>query len=344
MAFLDNSGDIILDAVLTDEGRRRLAMGDGSFRITKFALGDDEVDYSLYTPLTASGYEDVRIFQLPVFESFTNNTTSLKNKLLTYRSANILHLPVIKLNSKISPVAAGSTAPVGGYYVTVDENTRSHIVTTIGYADAAASGGYRFAQSDADAAESRLVFDQGLDTADLALGLLRGQNASATENELYESSYLVEVDNRLIQVSTTFGQDQGRTATPSFIDDDNVATYLFSLDPDRTYFASQRDGLGGDAQPAFEIGGDGQGQRSQNSMIGPTNTTGRLGSRLVFGLRSTLDLQNSQTLFDRLGGTVSVDVNGTPTTFSFINTVIRVTGFTTGYRVEVPLKLLKYTS
>ena len=40
MAFLDNSGDIILDAVLTDEGRRRLAMGDGSFRITKFALGD----------------------------------------------------------------------------------------------------------------------------------------------------------------------------------------------------------------------------------------------------------------------------------------------------------------
>jgi hypothetical protein len=38
MAFLDNSGDIILDAVLTDEGRRRLALGDGSFRITKFAL------------------------------------------------------------------------------------------------------------------------------------------------------------------------------------------------------------------------------------------------------------------------------------------------------------------
>ena len=57
MAFLDNSGDIILDAVLTDEGRRRLAMGDGSFRITKFALGDDEIDYSLYdkTPAIVTG-------------------------------------------------------------------------------------------------------------------------------------------------------------------------------------------------------------------------------------------------------------------------------------------------
>ena len=48
MAFLDNSGDIILDAVLTDTGRKRLARGDGSFRIAKFALGDDEIDYNLY--------------------------------------------------------------------------------------------------------------------------------------------------------------------------------------------------------------------------------------------------------------------------------------------------------
>ena len=35
MAFLDNSGDIILDAVLTDAGRQRMARGD--FKIVKFA-------------------------------------------------------------------------------------------------------------------------------------------------------------------------------------------------------------------------------------------------------------------------------------------------------------------
>ena len=61
MAYLSNSGDIILDAVLTEAGRKRLAAGDGSFRISKFAFGDDEIDYSLYTPVTASGYEDLRI-------------------------------------------------------------------------------------------------------------------------------------------------------------------------------------------------------------------------------------------------------------------------------------------
>ena len=46
MAFLDNSGDIILDAVLTDTGRMRLAKGDGTFKIVKFALSDDEIVYS----------------------------------------------------------------------------------------------------------------------------------------------------------------------------------------------------------------------------------------------------------------------------------------------------------
>ena len=48
MAFLDNSGDIILDAVLTDTGRMRLARGDGSFKIVKFAMGDDEIDYTSF--------------------------------------------------------------------------------------------------------------------------------------------------------------------------------------------------------------------------------------------------------------------------------------------------------
>ena len=46
MAFLDNSGDIILDAVLTDAGRQRLAKGN--FKIVKFAFGDEEINYSIY--------------------------------------------------------------------------------------------------------------------------------------------------------------------------------------------------------------------------------------------------------------------------------------------------------
>ena len=71
MAFLDNSGDIILDAVLTDTGRFRLAKGDGSFKIAKFALGDDEVNYELYNRTHSSGsaYYDLEILRAPRFRS-----------------------------------------------------------------------------------------------------------------------------------------------------------------------------------------------------------------------------------------------------------------------------------
>ena len=70
MAFLDNSGDIILDAVLTDTGRLRLAQGDGSFKIAKFALGDDEINYGLYDSTHSSGsaYFDLEVLKIMISE------------------------------------------------------------------------------------------------------------------------------------------------------------------------------------------------------------------------------------------------------------------------------------
>ena len=75
MAFLDNSGDIVLDAVLTDTGRMRMAAGDGSFKIVKFALGDDEIDYTLYNKnqeLNLTHYTDIN--------SAINSTIKILNK------------------------------------------------------------------------------------------------------------------------------------------------------------------------------------------------------------------------------------------------------------------------
>jgi len=54
MGYLDNS-IVTVDAILTKKGRELLARGDGSFKITQFALADDEIDYTLYNPLHPSG-------------------------------------------------------------------------------------------------------------------------------------------------------------------------------------------------------------------------------------------------------------------------------------------------
>ena len=109
MSFLDNSGDIILDAVLTDTGRRQLARGDGSFRIVKFAFGDDEVNYELYATGAAGANRDLDILQSPVFEAFTNNTSILKSKLLSISRTNLLYLPEVKHNTTAGNALAANT-------------------------------------------------------------------------------------------------------------------------------------------------------------------------------------------------------------------------------------------
>jgi hypothetical protein len=340
MGFIDNSGDIILDAVLTDEGRRRLALGDGSFRIAKFAVGDDEIDYSLYdtAPTSGSGYEDLRILKLPVFEAFTNNVTSLKNRLVTYSDNSLLYLPVVKLNTKND--SATSLDVPGGYYVSVDSTTSTQITDAL---DTATSSGYRLAHPGATAEDSRIICDQGLDTGDLSVGLLFGTNEQ--QQSVFESGYIIELDNRLLSVATTTGGNPRPVAQPSFIDDDNVASYMLNLNRNSGYFAAQRNGNGGDAQPAYELTQNQGVLRVERSVIGLNDQTGRLGSRLIFSLRSNNDvqLQNSTHLFDTLGGTVTIAALG-GLSFKFINTVIRITGMTTGSRLEIPLKLLKYTA
>ena len=94
MAFLDNSGDIILDAVLTDAGRKRLARGDGTFKVTKYAFGDDEINYANFDYNAASGsaYFDLEILQTPILEAFTSNRSSLKSRLISLTNNNLAFL------------------------------------------------------------------------------------------------------------------------------------------------------------------------------------------------------------------------------------------------------------
>ncbi len=84
MGYLDNSV-VTVDAILTKKGRELLARGDGSFRITQFALSDDEVDYTLYNPEhpLGSAYYGEAIENLPLLEAFPDETQIMKYKLTT---------------------------------------------------------------------------------------------------------------------------------------------------------------------------------------------------------------------------------------------------------------------
>jgi len=120
MAFLDNSGDIILDAVLTATGRKKMSQGNGSFRIVKFALGDDEIDYSLYNLNTGSAYQDLEILQTPVFEAFTQINANINYGLMSLTRPDLLYLPELLTNEKVS-VSAKLTGSI--YYIGVNSET-----------------------------------------------------------------------------------------------------------------------------------------------------------------------------------------------------------------------------
>ena len=97
MGYLNNQV-VTVDAILTKKGRELLAKNDGSFRITQFAVSDDEIDYTLYNPSHPSGssFYGEAIENMPLLEAFPNDTQIMKYKLATLPRGTA-KLPVLDL-------------------------------------------------------------------------------------------------------------------------------------------------------------------------------------------------------------------------------------------------------
>ena len=135
MGYLDNS-IVTVDAILTKKGRELLARGDGSFKITQFALSDDEIDYTLYNPNhpLGSAYYGQAIENLPLLEAFPDETQIMKYKLTTLPRGTA-KLPILDIgytairlkqgaSLAITPqtlnyLGSSQTFEAGGYVATV---------------------------------------------------------------------------------------------------------------------------------------------------------------------------------------------------------------------------------
>ena len=101
MGYLNNTV-VTVDAILTTKGRQLLAQNDGSFRITQFALADDEIDYTLYNPTHPSGsaYYGEALINMPLLEAFPNETQVMKYKLTTLPRGTA-KLPILAIPSNV---------------------------------------------------------------------------------------------------------------------------------------------------------------------------------------------------------------------------------------------------
>ena len=112
MGYLDNSV-VTVDAILTKKGRELLAKGDGSFKITQFALADDEIDYTLYNPEHPSGsalYGEA-IENLPLVEAFPDENQIMKYKLTTLPRGTS-KLPVLDLGFASISLKQGASVAI----------------------------------------------------------------------------------------------------------------------------------------------------------------------------------------------------------------------------------------
>jgi len=228
-----------------------------------------------------------------------------------------LYLPVIKLQKKPDgsahhPSAQWNTT-AESFYIAADVDTRQKLQD---------NGKLTAANGVIDGTNGtigEIVLHQGLDTEEIS-------HVFQIDGDLLETQYIVEMDNR---VGNIFHPTHG-AATLSFLDDDNIASYFFSLGSD------------GFVKGPVSL--------SAETSIGDSTgypIRGPQGTRLVLSVKSSIELRSSNYLFTRLGGEVSDNAltglsfgSGT-NVFRYIDTNIRITGATTGYRIDIPVRFLK---
>ena len=313
MAFQDNSGDIILDVVLTDEGRRRLAKGDGSFSIVKFALADDEINYELFETGSTTALQDLSILQTPVLEAFTNNMSSMKSKLISLSDNTLFYLPVLKLNTSANTAVQAHS--LGNFAVLVDQNTTDNkplgLETSVGYdSNGNINSGMIFGIST-DNVGSYIKVDAGINST----------NVTEIDDSLIETEFSIEIDSRLGNI---VDKDGKVFLSPTAIDDDFIATYIIRKQPGSPFVFTP-------SQEALEA--------STSPINGP------IASSLEFKIRSSQDLRVSNYLFDRIGTTNSTTYaprSGVGyATLKQIDSIVRISGLSTGYSLDLPVRFLK---
>ena len=335
MAFLDNSGGIILDAVLTDIGRKRMAQGD--FRITKFSPGDDEIDYALYDKDHPSGsaYYDLEILQTPILEAFTAKNANINYGLVSRSRQDLLYLPIAKLNEKtFSPRIVQKNAD-GIVFLADDSKTTSGGVITSRQILTDSSVSDASTLKSADPSGRVLLIETGIDSTDL-LGSSTNQNALLASNGLMDKNFVVTVDKRFI------ASVMGAGPSSNFSNNSQQgATLNITLRSNNSIRPSQR------IKDHVDAVVDGVPNRvfSDTATAGAEDTSTQYssisGPRASFtALNLAINPQIPQSDYTKFG-TTSNDLFGTGTLYDFIDTTIYVEGASSNATLQIPIRIIK---
>lgn len=356
MAYLKTSDSIVIQATLTDKGKKLLSRGN--FKIAKFALGDDEIDYSLYRAADRDeeDYEPA-LLNSEMFEAYKPThsniqygldsfdagilhlTSEEKSKILELGDAlhaNILYLPILKTNSKlsVSPTLSSSV-----HYLSVNDETTQKLDSI---------DNFKFLTTNR-LENIKFVVESGLDIpADIVVPPSRtNRREYILEKYLLDVDYFLYADNRFItkvcgiQQSSEFKNFPSGEVLINFLTDresppisyasefDNYATYITKGISNHTYVFP-------DVSATWES------SPNSSSFVGPR------GGVVAFNPLINEELKGTSTStrdfrYSDFGKTEQIVFSELPTSkFDYIDTTIYIIGATTNARLQIPVRLIRY--
>ena len=133
---------------------------------------------------------------------------------------------------------------------------------------------------------------------------------------MVETGFIVQIDSRFGSIV----DPKGNLLKEDYIDDDGIAYYSV-LTADQTEAIQDIS-----SKP----------NQADSVIAGPR------GVRLEFKIKASLDLQTSTFLFQRLGGTGTLDNKaGGSSNIYYIDSIIRVSGMNSGYSLDLPVRFVK---
>ena len=124
----------------------------------------------------------------------------------------------------------------------------------------------------------------------------------------------MQIDNRLGFIT----DKDGNRVAADYIDDDNIGFY--TVDASDNIVTDNNDETGSPTQ----------------TIAGPRGTT------VTFKIGASLDLNTSTYLFTKLGSTWTMtNKSGAAQSVNYIDTMVRITGMSTGYTIDVPVRFIK---
>ena len=339
MAFLDNSGDIILDAVLTDVGRKR--MSEGTFRITQFALGDDEIDYRLYNKDHPSGsaYYDLEILQTPVLEAFATSNANINYGLASFNgNLNLLYIPSAKiLDKSVKTSGVGVLRSTGSiFYVSVNPATSTALKKA--FALNGEGGGDFFQRGFSNA--TAIHIETGIHSTEANPPRtvdLSNQANFIEANNLIDSNFDVHVNTRFCTRVRTLNPANSKwnltNGTPTL--ELNAAKSDVVASGNRLGLKNYKTCI--IPSKISQVAAD---ETNQVNFLDFSTVNGPPGVISMLMLVPRSDIRAASAKYSLFGAT-SQNLFGDGNTYDYIDTIVYVVGKTSGVQLQIPVRFIR---